>query len=363
MDRLFFLDHAPINFYFRQSPETFVVEEVPLYPFSGEGEHLIVKIRKKNLTTWQMLQAISEQTGVKVRDIGYAGLKDKNALTYQYISLPKRYEKCLDSFSHPQIKIVQTTYHKNKIRLGHLKGNRFFIRLKKVSSVDAKKISNVLKIIEKEGMPNYFGYQRFGIEGDNFQKGYDIVHNNLQIKNIKKRKLFLNAYQSHLFNLWLSKRIELSKLLCNFLAKELTNILDLPLMMVEELQSQQQFFKVFPGDICKHYPMGKIFFVDDPVGEANRFMQRSISVTGLLPGEKTPRAEGLAREIEKDFDDAAIFIKGDRRYAWVFPQEIEGVYKESEAWYELRFFLPKGSYATILLEEIAHKKLKEENES
>ncbi len=363
MDRLFFLDHAPINFYFRQTPETFVVEEVPLYPWSGEGEHLVLKVRKKNLTTWQMLQIFSERVGVKLRDIGYAGLKDKNALTYQYISIPKKFEDNMRRLSHPNIKIIEITYHKNKIRLGHLKGNRFFIRLKKVLPVDAKKIEGVLHIIEQEGMPNYFGYQRFGITGENYRLGYDITHKALRIKNPKQARLYLNAYQSHLFNLWLSKRIEQSKLLGSFSPKELAGVLDLPSGIIKELKSQGQFFKIFPGDIAKHYPAGKLFFVEDVASEAARFRQRAISITGLLAGSKTPRAEGLAREIEKDFDDEKIPIKGDRRYAWVFPEEIEGSYKEEKAWYELRFFLPKGSYATILLEEIAHKKLKDEDAS
>jgi len=360
MDRLFYLSHAPIDFYFRPTPETFVVEEVPLYPFSGEGEHLILKVRKKNLSTWEMLQAISEQVGVKLRDIGYAGLKDKNALTYQYISLPKKYEEKLGHLSHPAIKIIEKTYHTNKIRLGHLKGNRFFIRLKKVSPVDAKRIDEVLRTIEKEGMPNYFGYQRFGNEGDNWRLGEQIVAGVKKERNRKLRKLLINAYQSHLFNLWLSKRVELSRLINSFDPKELADVLDLPSGIIKELKEQKRFFKILPGDIAMHYPFGKIFYVEDTPAEAERFWQRQISPTGLLPGRRVKRADGLAREIEKDFDDERIEEFGDRRYAWVFPEDIEGRYREKEAWYELGFFLPKGSYATVLLEEIAHKKLQGE---
>ncbi len=363
MDRMFYLSHAPINFHFRQSPDTFVVEEVPLYTFSGEGEHLILKVRKKNLSTWQLLQHISEQAGVKIKDIGYAGLKDKNALTYQYVSINKKYEESLKRLEHPQIKIMETTRHGNKIRLGHLKGNRFFIRLKKVSPVDAKRIDEVLKIIEREGMPNYFGYQRFGIEGDNWQAGKQIVEGVKKERNKRLRRLLINAYQSHLFNLWLSKRVEQSRLIKAFDSKELKDILDLPSGIIDELKKQERFFKILPGDIAMHYPFGKIFYVEDTRAEAQRFLDRQISPTGLLPGKKVKRADGLAREIEKDFDDERIDEWGDRRYAWVFPENIEGRYKEKEAWYELSFFLPKGSYATILLEEIAHRPLKEKDES
>ncbi len=358
MDRIFYLNHAPIPFYFKQSPETFVVEEVPLYPFSGEGEHLIVKVRKKNLTTWQMLQILSEHIGVKVRDIGYAGLKDKNALTYQYISIHKRFEKALERFSHPNIKIVELTRHKNKIRLGHLKGNRFFIRLKKVHPVDARRIDEVLKIIDKEGIPNFFGYQRFGLDGENYKIGQMIVEKKKEEKNRKLRRLYINAYQSHLFNLWLSKRIERSKLIDGFNLKELTQIFDLPKTLLKELKDQPHFFRLYPGDVMMHYPFGKIFWAEDVRSEAERFFRRQIAPTGLLPGKRAKRAEGLARELEKDFDEDILEF-GDRRYAWVFVEDLQGVYKEKKAWYELNFFLPKGSYATVLLEEIAHRKLKE----
>ncbi len=358
MDRLFFLDHAPINFYFRQSPDTFVVEEIPLYTFSQEGEHLVLKIRKKDLTTWDMLQTISEQVGVKIKEIGYAGLKDKNALTYQYVSLPKKYEKQLMKLNHPKIKILETAVHKNKIRRGHLKGNRFFIRLKKVMHVDAKKIDQVLKIIEKEGIPNYFGYQRFGIDGDNWKLGKEIVEGKRKERNKTLKRLFVNAYQSHLFNLWLSKRVEISKLVQAFNLKELKDILDLPSGIIQELKKQSRFFKIYPGDVMMHYPFGKIFYVEDVLEEAKRFDQENIVPTGLLPGQKTKRSVGIARTIEKIFDDERIEEFGDRRYAWIFPKDIKGEYIEKNAWYELSFFLPKGSYATVLLEEIAHRPLK-----
>jgi tRNA pseudouridine13 synthase len=306
-----------------------------------------------------MLQALSERTGVKVRDIGYAGLKDKNALTYQYISFPAKYGEALERFEHPKIKILETTRHKNKIRIGHLKGNRFFIRLKKVSPLAAKKIDEVLKKIDEFGMPNYFGYQRFGTEGDNYELGRKVVEGELEVRDRKLRRLYINAYQSHLFNLWLSKRIEHSKLLNAFEIKELANIFDLPKDLLKELKAQPHFFKIYPGDVMGHYPAGKIFYANDVPAEAARFAARSISPTGLLPGPRVWRADDLARKIEVDFDDERIEESGDRRYAWVFVEDLEGRYKEKEAQYELNFFLPKGSYATVLLEEIAHKSLKE----
>jgi tRNA pseudouridine13 synthase len=171
----FFLTHAPINAYFKQSKDDFVVTEIPLYEFSGEGEHLIIKFRKKDLNTLDAVRIFSEQLGCKSRDIGYAGLKDKNAMTIQHISMPKQCADKLENFEHSNIKVLETTFHNNKIRVGHLKGNKFFIRLKKVTPVDGRKIESALMSIATLGMPNYFGYQRFGIERNNHIKGKEIL--------------------------------------------------------------------------------------------------------------------------------------------------------------------------------------------
>ena len=200
MERQYYLPHSPIDFYFRQSPRDFVVDEIPLYPFSGDGEHLVVQVRKKNLSTWQMIDIFSNRLGSKGRDIGYAGLKDKNAQTTQYISFHRKYEPLLDNFEHEGIKILSKTYHNNKIRVGHLKGNRFFIRLKKVTPTAAVKINEALKMIKAYGMPNYFGFQRFGTDGENYKKGEAILAGTLKERNKKLAQFYVNAYQSFLFN-------------------------------------------------------------------------------------------------------------------------------------------------------------------
>jgi len=114
----------PLNvknkFIFNPTPRDFIVDEIPLYDFSGEGEHLVLHICKKNMTTWEMISAIARYLGIKSRDIGYAGLKDKNAMTMQYISIPaKDNEDRLKDFNHDKIKILGTQRHNNKIRVGH----------------------------------------------------------------------------------------------------------------------------------------------------------------------------------------------------------------------------------------------------
>jgi tRNA pseudouridine13 synthase len=355
-----FLTHSPVYYHFTKSSKDFTVEEIPLYEFSGSGEHLVLVIRKKGLTTWEMLQAFSERTGCKVRDIGYAGLKDKEGMTIQSISMEKKFAPKLENFEHDQIKILSQTLHNNKIKTGHLKGNRFFIRLKKVSPADAAKLHEALKMVATFGIPNYFGYQRFGNDGLNGQKGREILDGTRRERNPKVRKLMINAYQSELFNGWLSKRIELSHLLKDFTPKELASVTPLSEGVLKEMKKQPHFLKILSGEVCHHYPHGKPFVIDDVEAEATRFAERLAVPTGLLFGKKTIRAEGDAALYEKDFDAGEITEEfGDRRFAWIFPEDISGRYREEDAWFELEFFLPRGCYATNLLEEVTNTQIRE----
>ncbi len=353
MNKQFFLNHSKIDVLFKQNRDDFVVTEIPLYDFSGEGEHLILKIRKKDLSTWDAAQIIADFVGCKIRDIGYAGLKDKNAMTIQSVSIHKQYEEKLKTFKHDNIKILETTYHNNKIKIGHLKGNRFFIRLKRVTPVDARKIEQVLGTIAQHGMPNYFGFQRFGIEGDNYKKGKDIIDGKLKEKRKNLRQMYVNAYQSYLFNQWLSRRIEISKLVDAFEPKEVYEKLQLPLDVVKQMKSQAHPFKLLPGDLMNHYPFGRIFHVEDLPVEAEKFNNRDRVATGLLCGKRVKKAVDLAQDIEVEFDEK-VPEDGARRFAWIFPDEIESNYKEEKNWMELQFTLPKGSYATELISELIH---------
>ncbi len=358
MDRFYSLAHASIAFHFKQTPRDFVVEEIPLYEFSGEGEHLILFVRKKNLSTNEMIGQIARYLGIKNREIGYAGLKDKHAMTKQYISVHKKYEEALENFNFDGIKIISKTYHNNKIKIGHLKGNRFYIKLKKVNPTAAVKIDEALKNIDKQGIPNFFGYQRFGNDGDNHILGEKLAKGEARERNPRVKKLLINAYQSHLFNLWLSRRLEINSLVASFSVNELESLLNLPNHELQKMKKQQHPFKLIDGDIMEHYPHGRLFEFSGDEDDVKRFNERNITVTGLLCGKKATHANALAREIEKEYDDE-INADGARRYAWIYPTEIEGRFNPVEAQYELNFSLPKGSYATVLIEEIAKRKIKE----
>jgi tRNA pseudouridine13 synthase len=344
----------PLNvknkFIFNPTPRDFIVDEIPLYDFSGEGEHLVLHIRKKNMTTWEMISAIARYLGIKSRDIGYAGLKDKNAMTMQYISIPaKDNEERLKDFNHDKIKILGTQRHNNKIRVGHLKGNHFKVRLKKVLGVQKDKLDSVLKWIKEHGVPNYFGNQRFGTDGNNWREGRAIVEGKLKMRNRKTRTFLLNAYQSYLFNSWLSKRIELSLLLQEFSSQDAEKIFDLTEGSLKGTKEQKQFFKLLNGDLMMHYPHGRVFELDSLEDESKRFINRDIAPTGLLSGKRVSRATSIAREIEQNYD-IQIGESGARRYAWISVEDIKSTYVQEKAQYELSFYLPKGSYATNILD-------------
>lgn len=356
MDRFYSLGHASIDFRFKQTPRDFVVEEIPLYEFSGEGEHVVMFVRKKNLSTPEMIGVFARFLNIKNRDIGYAGLKDKHAMTKQYISINKQHEEALKTFEHEGIKILSQTYHNNKIKIGHLKGNRFYIKLKKVNPTSALKLDEALKNISESGMPNYFGYQRFGTDGNNHIDGEKIAKGEKKERNPRVKKLLINSYQSHLFNMWLSRRLEINTLIASFEAKELESLLNMPQEQLKKLKEQKHAFKVIQGDIMEHYPHGRLFDFDGSEEDLTRFNERNISVTGLLCGNKVKMSSDMAGEIEKDFNDV-INADGARRYAWIYPTDVEGRFNQVEAQYELNFTLPKGSYATVLIEELAKKKI------
>jgi tRNA pseudouridine13 synthase len=364
LNRDYFLTHAPIDFTFAQNSKDFVVEEIPLYEWSGEGEHIILKIRKKNLSTWEMISILSKKMKINRRDIGYAGLKDKNAMTIQYLSMPKKYENLLDEALEDETKIavLEKFTHKNKIKLGHLKGNRFFIRLKKVNPTSATKIESVLKKIVDFGIPNFFGYQRFGIERDNFRLGKEIIDGESKIRDRDKKRLFVNAYQSMLFNNWLSERIKFSRLVESFGESELPEalkVMGVELENLEFLKKQKHPFKILLGDIMLHYPHGRAFSVEKESFEETlkRFEERDIVPSGVLAGKKAMRSSGDAKIFEDKFWEDISIADGERRYSWVFPKDIESNYREKDFWFELNFYLPKGSYATTLLEEIGRRDL------
>lgn len=363
---LYALTHAPIEAYFSKNSDDFVVREIPLYEFSGDGEHLIVEISKKDMTTQEALHVLSEVTGAKMRDFGYAGLKDKQGMTTQFISMPRKFESNLANFSHEKIKILSLNAHKNKLRIGHLKGNSFFIRLKKVLPSNAKKLEQAFVSIDKMGYANYFGYQRFGKFGDNAETGLELLKNGTingkKSKNVKLNDFLISAYQSDLFNRWLSKRVEISRFAQDFSLAELAQIYPyLGGENLKNLKSQKRFFKLIEGEVLGHYPHGKCFLCEDLDAEGARFDARDITSCGLIAGAKAYESQGAARAVEDQIfaqaNEYKVKMTGSRRFAWCYLEDASYKYNEEKAHFTINFTLQKGSYATVVLEEILHKNI------
>lgn len=364
LDKARTLTHAPINAHFSKNADDFVVREVPLYEFSGAGEHLIVHIAKKDLSTSEALRLLSECSGAKMREFGYAGLKDKQGQTFQYICAPKKYEPAFRAFSHDKLKIVDFFYHNNKLRIGHLKGNSFFVRLKKVGKIEAQKLTSAFETLINQGFANYFGYQRFGKFGDNFTQGLEILQGK-KLKNPKMNEFLLSAFQSELFNRYLSKRVELSRFAKDFSEKELSQIYALDKAQIKALKAQKHFFKLLQGEVLGHYPFGKCFVCEDLQSECERFLRKDIVPLGLILGKKAfACAEGFALRLENEiFGEFTYFapqLQGSRRFAWSFLESAKCRYDEEKAHFCLEFFLQKGSYATIILEELLQRPLNEQ---
>jgi len=353
--------HTSLKFDFKQTIERFFVEEIPLYSFTGTGNYLILKIKKTDMSTWKLITVLAKATGLQERDIGYAGLKDKNATTIQYISLPKTYEKELNkNLTTEKIEILERTYNKAPIKIGHLKGNKFSIILHYINEKDAKFFNTTAKMMQSKGIPNYYGYQRFGEDSRSYLQGKEIAHSGKKLRG-SKEKLLVSAYQSHLFNKWLGQRVKLSTTIAQNNVETASKKLNYPAELVKVLAKQPQLFKLFLGDIIMPYPYGKFNFVKDMIQSSQAFEQKKIAPTGLLCGANADRAKSDAYYLEEEYDDNELSsLKGDRRFAWIWPKEVETSYDQEAKKLTVEFYLPKGSYATTFLEEIGKFSLKED---
>jgi len=351
--------HTPLHFDFKQTVERFFVEEIPLYTPSNSGNYLILKIQKTDMSTWKLISVLAKATGLKERDIGYAGLKDKNATTIQYISIPKQYEKELKkNLTTEKVEILERHYNKTAIKIGHLKGNRFSIVLHDINDKDAKFFNTTAKMMQSKGIPNYYGYQRFGEDSRSYLQGKEIAHSGKRLKG-SKEKLLVSAYQSYLYNKWLAQRVKLSSIISSNNVPQAAKKLDYPEALIEVLAKQPQFFKLFIGEVITPYPYGKESYVKEMQASSLSFEKKQIAPTGLLCGTTATRAKSDAYYLEEAYDDTELTsLKGDRRFAWIWPKEVETSYDSNKKSLTVEFYLPKGSYATTFLEEIGKFSLK-----
>ena len=311
----------------RTAPEDFVVEERPIYLPSGSGEHLYLHLEKRGHTTAHVAREISNQLGVKARDLGIAGLKDRHAVTRQWISLPAKFEPRLGEFSLEGVQILEVSRHTNKLSLGHLNGNRFTVRVRGAAGT-AQQAAETLETLTQLGLPNYFGPQRFGLRGLNAEEGLRVLRGESGIRDPQVRRFLSSSVQSALFNRFVSLRLE-----------------------------RGVFDAVLTGDMAKKRDTGGVFLVEDARAESPRALRGEISATGTLFGRKTRpltlEAGALEAEVLSEFGlTPPVFDsrKGDRRVTRVFLEESALTAREDG--YTVSFALPRGSFATSLLREL-----------
>lgn len=318
----------------KASPEDFSVEEIPVYAPSGEGEHVFLRLRRSGMTTRDVQMTLSRLFDLPEVDIGYAGMKDKIALTEQTFSLRNgkldllEVKKALES--ETGFEIVDIKRHGNKIRLGHLIGNRFKIVIRDPTEKDAVlRAQEIADRLVERGVPNFFGPQRFGLDGRNAASGRDCLLGRGPRKAWLAR-LYVSAFQSQLFNDYLALRME-----------------------------RGGYGTIHHGDVAKKAHTGGIFDVEDEVVENARFKAREITYTGPMFGKSMRPARGVPGmwedEIWKRTElDPSVFdrtrLEGTRRPCVLRIDPIE--IRAHERGIEAIFTLPKGAYATVCLGEI-----------
>ena len=331
---------APTGGRLRSENDDFRVDEIPAYAPAGEGEHLFVRFEKIGLTTPEATRRIAEACEVDSRDIGYAGLKDKHARTTQWISVPGVTPAQMEALDLEGLKVLECAPHTAKLRTGHLRGNRFSLRVRGVAPDGVARAREALAVIEREGLPNYFGAQRFGRFFDNAERGLAWVKGERRAPRKRfERKMLASALQSQLFNEVVAARLRGAE----------------PGAGLREIRL---------GDVAKKHDTGGLFTVQDEATRADaqeRADAFALSPTGPLFGKKMRRAEGDAGDAEDallsrfglTWNDLARWGKnglGSRRAVRVPLTDTS--LEAAEDGYVVAFTLPKGSYATVVMREL-----------
>ncbi len=332
----------------KASPEDFVVDELPAYGPSGSGEHLWLAIRKRDKNTLDAVRAIANALGADVRQAGHAGMKDKFAVTTQALTLlrpPKldrgSFETAARQLQLDGIDITEVSWHDNKLKPGHLKGNRFDIRIRDVKLTDANLAMATLRKCGQEGVPNFYGDQRFGREGDNAARALAWLRGEERgPRDMRQRQFLFSALQSHVFNRVLQARID-------------DGTWNMPI----------------EGDLLKKHETGGLFTCVDVEADRARALTGELSPTGPMFGTKMRSADGgaktledaiIQRELGENFPltETSKWGEGTRRILRMWVQELtvetesndsEGPGDPSKTTVRVRFVLPKGAYATTVL--------------
>ncbi len=318
----------------RRAPEDFRVDELPAYLPSGAGPHLYVRIEKRGRTTRDALRELARALGVAERDAGYAGLKDRDAVTTQWLSFPVARDPEPASLEAAGLRVLEISRHANKLRTGHVRANRFSLA---VRGGDLGRARDAAAALLAAGLPNFFGPQRFGVEGRNAEVGRALLlgrrtpETGRAFRDRFLRRLSISAFQAHLFNRWLTER------------------------MADGL-----FATALAGDVLKKLDTGGLFTCEDPAVDGARVERFEVAPAGPMFGHKLRPAAGeaLAREERllaaegislPDFARGGGEAEGTRRAARL---RVELELEPLDDGYRASFELPRGSYATVVMREL-----------
>lgn len=324
----------------RSTPDHFVVEEVPIYDPIGEGQHLYINLTKQEATTRDVQKKLAAIFKLPTGDVGFAGMKDKYARTTQTFSINIAHVDSVlveEAAAHIEAALPVTVHwaklHRNKLKVGHLLGNRFSIRVVEPSlPIDeaVERAHTIVEMIRQRGLPNYYGPQRLGRQGSNVLRGFELISGQLKMKDRWLRDLLRASVQSYLCNRYLAERVE-------------RNIYD----------------QVILGDVAKKYDTGGLFEVEDVVAEQPRYERKEISFTAPIYGPKMWITTGDAGALEESVlaesgltleDMHKAHLTGTRRLGRLIIDDLQ--VEAHENGIDVRFFLPKGAFATTVLREI-----------
>jgi tRNA pseudouridine13 synthase len=321
-------------------PEDFAVEELPAYSPSGLGDHWWILVKKRLHTTPDLVRAVARAADVPERDLGYAGMKDRHAVATQWLSVPARGRPPGDWELPAGIELVQVARHSNKLRTGHLRGNRFSLRLVGLDANSFERARLIADRLRESGLYNYFGAQRFGRDGKNLGRAVDWLRQGAPRVGSRTRllrKLYPSVVQAEVFNRYLTARRGLG------------------------------MSAVLPGEVVRLDRGRAVFVVQDPTREQPRFLAHEIHLTGPIWGPKMKAASGQLRELELSVaaelgwderleEQLASLVDGTRRDLVVWPENLQ-LERLDEHRLRLEFMLPAGSYATQLLSEFTRRPL------
>lgn len=314
----------------RQLAEDFIVDELASVEFTGEGEHVCLHIRKRGLNTEDIARQLAQLAGVKRLDVSYAGLKDRHALTTQWFSvyLPGVADPDWRSLESADVQILEVIRNARKLRRGTLTGNRFQITVRDVD-VDASVLNARLQDIAEQGVPNYFGEQRFGRGGSNLERALEMFAGR-RVKR-EQRSHYLSAARSMLFNKVLSQRV-----------------------------SDGSWNQLLDGEICMRTGSRGFFATESIDAELRQRLQvQEIHPSGPLWGKGELPSKLQAYDVERmALEGLADWCTGlekaglkmERRSLRLLPEGLQWEYADKTL--VLTFSLPAGCFATAVLREI-----------